>query len=217
MDKVEIPYFKHLWSFKVLFFGGIDFFGWRNKTLRSWAVSCSVHIKWHQLVWPQCFIKASDLWQRKHDWFQCRKMKHTENMAEIRRSPVEVGSLSHYLQGFIHPRWCRISSINSSWLLGIYLIFSTKNSSCCIPFWQTLGRHVAPHDQSCHISHLYPLATCGKIKLRILAINLGCKLMSSTFIPSTDCSVVKIFSSSQGRNKNKKMSPLCTWWSCGEH
>ena len=24
-----------------------------------------------------------------------------------------VDSLSHYLQGFIHPRWCRISSINS--------------------------------------------------------------------------------------------------------
>ena len=34
-------------------------------------------------------------------------------MAEIRRSPVEVGSLSHYLQCFIRPRWCRISSINS--------------------------------------------------------------------------------------------------------
>ena len=27
--------------------------------------------------------------------------------------PVEVGSLSHYLHGFIHPRRCRISSINS--------------------------------------------------------------------------------------------------------
>ena len=26
-------------------------------------------------------------------------------------APVEVGILSHYLQGFIHPRWCRISSI----------------------------------------------------------------------------------------------------------
>ena len=25
-----------------------------------------------------------------------------------------IGSLSHYLQGFIHPRWCRISSTNSS-------------------------------------------------------------------------------------------------------
>ena len=30
-------------------------------------------------------------------------------------APVEVGSLSHYLQlqGCINPRWCRISSINS--------------------------------------------------------------------------------------------------------
>ena len=28
--------------------------------------------------------------------------------------PVEVGSLSHYEQGFTHPTWCRISSINSS-------------------------------------------------------------------------------------------------------
>ena len=26
-----------------------------------------------------------------------------------------IGSLSHYLQGFVHPRWCRISSINSSY------------------------------------------------------------------------------------------------------
>ena len=24
-----------------------------------------------------------------------------------------MGSLSHFLQGFIHPRWCRISFINS--------------------------------------------------------------------------------------------------------
>ena len=24
-----------------------------------------------------------------------------------------IGSLSQYLQGFLHPRWCRISSINS--------------------------------------------------------------------------------------------------------
>ena len=36
-------------------------------------------------------------------------------MAEIRRSPVEVGRLSHYLKGFIHPRWLfGISCINSS-------------------------------------------------------------------------------------------------------
>ena len=34
-------------------------------------------------------------------------------MDEIRRSPLEVGCFSHYLQGFIHPKWCKISSINS--------------------------------------------------------------------------------------------------------
>ena len=38
---------------------------------------------------------------------------HTVDGSEIRRSPVEVGSLWHYLQGFIYPRWCRISSIDS--------------------------------------------------------------------------------------------------------
>ena len=33
------------------------------------------------------------------------------------RNPANqlIDSLSHYLQGFIHPRWCRISSINSRW------------------------------------------------------------------------------------------------------
>ncbi len=37
----------------------------------------------------------------------------TVDGSEIRRSPVEVGSLSHYLQCFIHPRWLDgISSIN---------------------------------------------------------------------------------------------------------
>ena len=34
----------------------------------------------------------------------------TVDGSEIRRSPIEVGSLSHYLQGFIHPRWCYLST-----------------------------------------------------------------------------------------------------------
>ena len=42
------------------------------------------------------------------------------SMLKVSDTPVElmeeilhqlIGSLSHYLQGFIHPRWCRISSI----------------------------------------------------------------------------------------------------------
>ena len=50
---------------------------------------------------------------------KCELVKNTGNtvillMAEIRRLPVEVGSLSHYLKGFIHHRWLfGISSINS--------------------------------------------------------------------------------------------------------
>jgi len=40
---------------------------------------------------------------------------HTVDGSEIRRSPVEVGSLSHDLHGFVHPRWfsCRISFTNN--------------------------------------------------------------------------------------------------------
>ena len=40
----------------------------------------------------------------------------TVDGAEIRQAPVEVGSLSHYLQGFIYPKRCRISSINSMFI-----------------------------------------------------------------------------------------------------
>ena len=31
-----------------------------------------------------------------------------------------IGSLSHYLQGFIHHRWCKISSINSITMVDLY-------------------------------------------------------------------------------------------------
>ena len=37
----------------------------------------------------------------------------TVDGSDIRRTPVEVGSSSHDLQGLLHPKWCRISSINS--------------------------------------------------------------------------------------------------------
>ncbi len=44
-------------------------------------------------------------------------------MAEILHQLI--GSLSHYLQGFIHPRWCRISAINS------------RTLSNTTPFWNS--------------------------------------------------------------------------------
>ena len=45
--------------------------------------------------------------------FRGDNQRSTVDGSEIRRSPVEVGSLSHNLQSFMHPRWCSISSINS--------------------------------------------------------------------------------------------------------
>ena len=61
---------------------------------------------------------------------------HTVDASEIRRSPVEVGSLSHYLQGSIYPRWCRISSINS-----IIQIFSSRLKSLAQPTVYTFSTH----------------------------------------------------------------------------
>ena len=40
------------------------------------------------------------------------------------------GKYPHYLQGFIHPRWCRISSINS---ITLFLIYQGCFLHCGIP------------------------------------------------------------------------------------
>ena len=53
-------------------------------------------------------------------------------MAEILHQLI--GSLSHYLQGFIHPRWCRISAINSM-LKFLFSIFSIN--TFFYPTWET--------------------------------------------------------------------------------
>ena len=45
--------------------------------------------------------------------------------------PVEVGSLSHFVYGFIDPRWCRISSINSSGTWHFLHQFRSFPSSRC--------------------------------------------------------------------------------------
>ena len=44
-----------------------------------------------------------------------------------------IGSLSHYFQGFIHPRWCRISSINSIiWKKGLLWVLHLLDVSWCV-------------------------------------------------------------------------------------
>ena len=51
------------------------------------------------------------------------------------RNPANqlMGSLAHYIQGFIHPRWCRISSINS-------ILENLKNNIFPCGVWMDLGR-----------------------------------------------------------------------------
>ena len=72
-------------------------------------------------------------------------------MSESLRIPVEepwgfvreeilhqlIGSLSHYFQGFIHPGWCRISSINS--ILGIRWKKFMFERFVWIPSFSTFG------------------------------------------------------------------------------
>ena len=58
-------------------------------------------------------------------------------MEEIRRSPVELGSLFHYLQGFIHPRWCRISEPSTVFLTSFskpQLFGAFQRRGCFCPF-----------------------------------------------------------------------------------
>ena len=45
-----------------------------------------------------------------------------------------ISGLSHYLQGFIHPRWCRISSINS--MSHLWRFMGTSGSL----IWDTMHR-----------------------------------------------------------------------------
>ena len=66
---------------------------------------CSMSAHWH----------AEVTWQSNSCWVTVALENPLGSTVDGRNhAPVEVGSLSHCLQGFIHPRWCRISSINNS-------------------------------------------------------------------------------------------------------
>ena len=83
-----------------------------------------------QRVPPRCFhlqvVKYRSKVSQWYDWYNARHFCKVENpdmsqtycwtikihlIEEFRHSPVELGSLSHHVQGFINPRWCRIFSI----------------------------------------------------------------------------------------------------------
>jgi len=49
------------------------------------------------------------------NWKNPQRLPEILLMAEILHQLIgSLSGLSHYSQGFVHPRWCRISSINST-------------------------------------------------------------------------------------------------------
>ena len=68
--------------------------------------------------WPKCdweFWYFPDRETERHQW-SSRKFSEDHRfilLMEETHAPVEVGSLSHYLQGLVHLRWCRISAIKN--------------------------------------------------------------------------------------------------------
>ena len=74
------------------------------------------------LMWHPSPLGSNDrLACRRLNWTATLKAKF-EKLGSCMHATVDgwnpanqlIGSLSHYWQSFIHPRWCRISSINSS-------------------------------------------------------------------------------------------------------
>ena len=65
--------------------------------------SCLTRVEFGTCTPPPCRGTSSPpTWKGKRENQFCLMIGTVE---EIRPSPVEVGSLSYYLQGFIHPRW----------------------------------------------------------------------------------------------------------------
>ena len=56
---------------------------------------------------------------------------HTVDGSEILHHLMR--SSSYYLQVFLHPRWCRVSSINTS---GFFKLHGTYNSQLCKCFFK---------------------------------------------------------------------------------
>ena len=81
--------------------------------LRSWSLAIEFGT-----LWNAYFQRAQGHLERAGwVWVSSKRMgsdRKTKKIVDGRNpAPVDRYSLSHYLQGFRHPRWCRISSISS--------------------------------------------------------------------------------------------------------
>ena len=66
-------------------------------------------------------------------------------------APVEVGSLFHYLQGYVHLRWCRVSSIN-----GIRVCYTSGNFPKMASGFSFIHPHPKLGRKWCFVFHVQP-------------------------------------------------------------
>ena len=81
----------------------------------GWFIWSTTKPRYHRDLCPLPSTRWSRVVRNKTaDWKNVGTAKTIDILLMVQKSgkPVEVGSLSNYLQGFIHPRWCRSSSIN---------------------------------------------------------------------------------------------------------
>ena len=84
---------------------------------QHWNGNQNVHRNWAPLTLLGGFlVRLRDIhrsWRPTTKWKDRRIGKYDVILLMEEILHQLIGSWSHYLQGFVHPRWCRISSINS--------------------------------------------------------------------------------------------------------
>ena len=94
---------------------------WKSFRSRTQITDCffcrytlyaSFDCKDEKAEWSKClFVAISSFLWNSTSCLESESLSGYCWWEKIRQSPVEVGILSHYLHGFLHPGWCRISSI----------------------------------------------------------------------------------------------------------
>ena len=100
----------------------------------------------------------------------------SDAVEEIRCSPVEVGSLSHYLQGSIHPRCAEFSSINSRSSFSWHVFFSAV---CHFEKSSLSATGPSKRNGLCIVDSCFPSATIFQPEFREFIWFCTCKLFST--------------------------------------
>ena len=109
-------------------------------------------------------------------------------MVEIRRSPVEVGSLTYFLQGFIHARW----------------LFGISEPST---IWSTVSRVSPPIS-----SKVAPIFVSLALPLVRTAVDTAIRWSSFFLVPATDRTTLGRVSLRRSHHSGRGLKPWKLTW-----